>query len=81
MVYTLRFSSSKCSLFHNSNLFGSCIIHILYTWCAKIKKKNNSGAKGLMRILSGSHSINAPTKFGRIIVYCTVGLSGFGCFL
>ena len=40
MVYTLRFFfSSKCSLFHNSNVFGSCIIHILYTGCAKIKKK------------------------------------------
>jgi len=25
-------------LFHNANLFGSCIIHILYTRCAKIKK-------------------------------------------
>jgi len=46
MVYTLRFFSfSKCSLFHNSNVFGSCIIHILYTGCAKIKK--NSGAKRL----------------------------------
>jgi hypothetical protein len=45
MLYTLRFFSSKCSLFHNANLFGSCIIHILYTGCAKIKKK--SGAKGL----------------------------------
>jgi len=33
-------------LFHNSNVFGSCIIHILYTECAKIKK-NNSGAKRL----------------------------------
>jgi len=33
-------------LFHKSNLFGSCIIHILYTGCAKIKK-NNSGAKRL----------------------------------
>ena len=42
MVYTLRFfPSSKCSLFHNSNVFGSSIIHILYTGCAKIKKKNN----------------------------------------
>ena len=41
MVYTLRFFSlsSKCSLFHNSNVFGSCIIHILYTGCAKIKKQ------------------------------------------
>ena len=41
------FWSSKCSLFHNANLFGSCIIHILYTECVKIKK-NNSGAKGLI---------------------------------
>ena len=45
-LYTLRFFSSKCSLFHNAYLFGSCIIHILYTGCAEIKKKNNSGAKG-----------------------------------
>ena len=35
MLYTLRFFSSKCSLFHNGNLFGSCIIHILYTERAK----------------------------------------------
>jgi len=34
-------------LFHNSNVFGSRVIHILYTGCAKIKK-NNSGAKSLM---------------------------------
>ena len=33
------FFSSKCCLFHNSNIFGSCFIHILYTGCAKIKKK------------------------------------------
>ena len=30
--------SSKCSLFHNSNVFGVRIIHIFYTGCAKIKK-------------------------------------------
>jgi len=35
-------------LFHKSNVFGSCIIHILYTGCAKIKK-NNSGARSLKR--------------------------------
>ena len=47
MVYTLRFFfSSKCSLFNNSNVFGSCVIHILYKGCAKIKK-NNYGAKRL----------------------------------
>jgi len=45
-IYSPFFPSSKCSLFHNSNVFGSCIIHILYTGCAKIKK-NNSGAKRL----------------------------------
>ena len=48
MFCTLRFFSSKRSLFHNANLFGSCIIHILYTGCAEIKK-NNSGAKGLSK--------------------------------
>jgi len=32
------FFPSKCSLFHNSTVFGSCIIHILYTGRAKIKK-------------------------------------------
>ena len=46
-LYSPFFFSSKCSWFHNANLFGSCIIHILYTECAKIKK-NNSGAKGLI---------------------------------
>ena len=47
-VYALRFFylSSKCSLFHNSNIFGSRFIHILYTEYAKIKK-NNSDAKRL----------------------------------
>ena len=35
-------------MFQNANFFGSCIIHILYTGCAEIKKNNNnSGAKGL----------------------------------
>jgi len=52
MWYILSiFSSSKCSLFHKSNVFGSCIIHILYTGCAKIKK-NNSGAKRLIHTLN-----------------------------
>jgi len=30
------FFSSKCRLFHNAAFFGSCIIHILLTGCAKI---------------------------------------------
>jgi len=40
------FFSSKCSLFHNANFFGSCIIHILYTECAEIKKKIIPAPKG-----------------------------------
>jgi len=38
-IYSTFFSFSKCSLFHNSDIFGFCIIHILYIGCAKIKKK------------------------------------------
>ena len=49
-IYSPFFFSSKCSLFHNSNVFGSCFIHILYTGCAKIKK-NNSGTKRLSKDL------------------------------
>ena len=55
MVYTVRFFSSKRSLFHNSILLGSCIIHILYTGCAKIKK-NNPGAKRLMKVKTTSRN-------------------------
>ena len=63
MVYTLLFffSSLKCSLFHNSNLFGACIIHILYTECAKIKK-NNSRAKRLRMSDATSPLSNMPSK-------------------
>jgi len=49
MLHTLLFFSPKCRLFHNSTFFGSCVIHILYTECAKIKKKKSS-AKGLRDI-------------------------------
>ena len=34
---------------HNATFFGSCVIHILYTGCAKINKKN-SGAKRLITV-------------------------------
>jgi len=61
MVYTLRFFfSSKCSLFHNSNVFGSCIIHILYTGVLKFKKKY-SGAKRLKR--TRTSSVIRPKNF------------------
>jgi hypothetical protein len=35
-IYSPLFSSSKCSLFHNSKVFDSCIIHILYIYSTNI---------------------------------------------
>ena len=64
MLYTLRFFPSKCSLFHNANLFGSCIIHILYTGCAKIKK-NNSGAKRLNILAAGERNTDVYEEVWR----------------
>jgi hypothetical protein len=63
MVYTLRFFlSSKCSFFHNSNLFDSCIIHILYTGVLKLKK--NSGAKRLSYHPAG---LAPPRRLQRLV--------------
>ena len=68
MVYTLRFFFSlKFSLFHNSNLFGSCIIHILYTECAKIKKIIPA-PKGLM----AGNSKGLERKFSCPVSRCGV---------
>ena len=36
MLHNLCFFPSKCRLFHNATSFGSRIIHILNTGCAKI---------------------------------------------
>jgi hypothetical protein len=36
MLHTLCFFSSKFCLFHKATFFGSCIIRILHTGCAKI---------------------------------------------
>jgi len=47
MVYTLCFFSLKCSLFHNSNVFGSVLFTFYIQGVLKLKK-NNSGAKRLM---------------------------------
>ena len=49
MIYTLRFFLFKMQIVSYSNVFGFCIINILYTGCAKIKK-NNSGAKRLTKV-------------------------------
>ena len=38
-VYILSFVSSKCSLFHNSNVFGSCFFTFYIQGVLKLKKK------------------------------------------
>jgi len=79
MLYTLRFFPSKCSLFHDANLFGSCIIHVLYTRCAKLKK-NNSGAKGLSMKLQKRFKKRPKTNsvpWRHCIVFCVGGLVSF----
>ena len=71
MLYTLRFFfSSKCSLFHNSNVFGSCIIHILYTGVLKLKKNNNSGAKRLIVSVHSTATSRQATSCSLLYVMC-----------
>jgi hypothetical protein len=65
MVYTLSFFSSKCSLFHNPKVFGSCIIHTLYTGVPKFKK-NNSCAKRLIDLSQRDLFDLNETKFPRL---------------
>ena len=48
-IISVFFLSSKCSLFHTSNVFGSCIIHTFIQVCQNFKK-NNSGAKKLSHL-------------------------------
>ena len=55
-LYSPFFFSSKFSLFHNANLFGSVLFTFYIQGVLKLKKK--SGAKGLK-----IHSVSAVNKF------------------
>jgi len=79
MLFTVRFFPSKCSLFRKANLFGSCIIHILYTECAEIKKKKYSGARGLKSLKQGNFTLQTglsffpiPCPISRFPISCSV---------
>jgi hypothetical protein len=66
LLHTLRyFFSSKCRLFHKATFFGSCIIRILPTGCAKIKMPN-SGAKRLRS--SGIHAVSLKFKEYKLLL-------------
>ena len=77
-IYSPFFSSSKCSLFHNSNVFGSRIIHILYTECAKIKKKIRHQRLIQHTVLTGSCTNNCTYQGGGDCVYPRVKLPHCG---
>jgi len=62
-IYSPFFFSWKCSLFHNSYIFVSCFIHILYTGVLKLKKKNNSGAKRL----NNKHGVTSSSIDHKIV--------------
>ena len=74
MVYTLRFFSSKCSLFHNSNVFGSVLFTFYIQGVLKLKK-NNSGAKrliscvGKIGVIGFGATLDSPAlKQGMVLV-------------
>jgi hypothetical protein len=69
MLHNLHFFSSKCRLFHNTTLFGSCIIHILNTGCAKIKE--NSGAKELSIVWCLSQNIACSSAGLISVLFCS----------
>jgi len=69
MVYTLLFFSSKRSLLHNSNVFGSCIIHILYTGCAKIKKKILRQKVNGVLMITGYSTVSSVVVLWLMYVY------------
>jgi len=65
--------------FHNSNVFVSCIIHILYIGCAKLK--NNSGAKSFMLTLY-IYSTNIGTECFKQGIYSPFfSLQNAVCFI
>ena len=56
-------------MFHNSNVFGSCIIHILYTECAE-------------RCILYIYSTNIGTEYFKHGIYCPfISLQNAVCFI
>ena len=71
MVYTRRFSSSKCSLFHNSNIFGSVLFTFYIQGVLKLKKiiPAPKGYSNDTSTLKGRHQANirTPKKTVKIV--------------
>ena len=77
------FFSSKCSLFHNANLFGPCIIHILYTRCAEIKRiMGRTAPLTSKRCILYIYSTNIGTEYFKRALYSPFfSLQSAVCFI
>ena len=65
-------------MFHNSNVFGSCIVHILYTECAKFKK--NQFRRQKVKLLPLYMAVVFPMPLhGYIYMYYIFIHLDFGC--
>jgi len=74
------FFSSECRLFHNAISFGSCIIHILHTRCAKILNVKFKVCKSVYhRTIQINHQPDA-TVIQFIILTFVYSSTCFGCF-
>ena len=64
MLNILRFffSSSKCRLFHNATVFGSCIIHVLNTGVLEFERKFRRLKVKFILILSSHRRIDLPPQ-------------------
>ena len=87
-IYSLFLSSSKCSLFHNSNIFGSCIIHILYIGCVINPLMPNGPYRGSTAPLTSKrcilyiYSINIITEYFKQGIYSPFfSLQNAVCFI
>jgi uncharacterized membrane protein SirB2 len=64
----LQTFSSKCRLFHNATFLGSCIIHIVHTGCANIKKKfRRQRVNGIVHSHSKTEKVFLATRDVRCV--------------
>jgi len=84
-IYANIFPSSKCNLFHNSNVIVSCIIHILYTGCTLTPNDPYMGRTASLtfkRCILYIYSTNIGTEYFKHGIYAPIfPLQNAVCFI